>query len=145
VAEFYEWLQQVWLVLEVPLEFLLSIMMVAGPYALWFAYCLWAINWKKLRPALAEGAWAPAILVMVFVAVIWSQIWPGNKYLAPFNFAWQFLALSLLAGLGLFAGWIQERYAWTPAEIAVEPAAHGHGHDHSHDHSHTHDHGHGHH
>jgi ABC-type nickel/cobalt efflux system permease component RcnA len=149
VAEFYEWLLQVWNVIATPLEFLWPYFAVAAPYVLWFAFCLWAVNWKKMWPALKEGAWVPLVLIMVFVAIIWSRVWPGNRYLSPFNFWWQFTALGLLAGLGLFAGWIQERYSWTPLEIPVEPPApshgHGHHHDHGHGHDHAHDHGHGHH
>ena len=49
------------------------------------------------------------------------------------NLWWQLIAVSLLAGLGLFAGWVQQRLGGTPFDmpinIAVEPPVHGHGHD----------------
>jgi len=144
VAEFYEWLQQVGNVISTPLEFLWPYLAVAAPYLLWFVFCLWAVNWKKMRPALKEGAWVPLVLVMIFIAIVWSRIWPGNKFLAPLNFWWQFAALSVLAALGLFAGWIQERYSWAPQEISVDPPEHGHGHEHGHHHDHGHGHGHDH-
>jgi ABC-type nickel/cobalt efflux system permease component RcnA len=120
------------------------------PYALWFAFCLWAVNWQRMWPTLTEGAWVPATLLVILVALVWSQIVPSRFSLfgiatAP-NFWWQLCYVALLAGLGLFAGWVQERYGWTPPEFAVEPPAyaHGHGHSHDHDHGHSHDHDHSH-
>jgi hypothetical protein len=126
-----EWLQQAW-----------PIVLVLLPYILWFVFCLFAINWRKAWPVLREGAWVPLVLIVVLMAVIWSQIWPSQVA----NFWWQFAALGALVGFGLFAGWVQERYSWTPSEVAVEPPSHGHGQEHSHSHAHdhgSHSHGHG--
>ncbi|HLW65538.1 MAG TPA: hypothetical protein VKS79_09485 [Gemmataceae bacterium] len=110
------------------------------PYLLWFIYCLFAVNWKKLAPTLREGGWLPATLLCILLALVWSQIVPMPVRLFGFmhlgNFWWQAVAVALWACLGLFAGWLQQRYSWTPREIAVEPPPleHGHGHGHGHGH-----------
>src|SRR5262245_53188196 len=96
-------------------------------------------------PTLREGAWVPLVLLLVLIALVWSQIRPTDVMLFGVinvgNFWWQLEAIVLLAGLGLFAGWLQDKYHWYPQEIAVAPPAHAHD-DHGH---HGHDHGHGHH
>ncbi len=92
----------------------------------------------------------PAVLLIIFAAIVWSQVHAVNVtlfgFLAIGNFWWQLGAVALLAGEALFAGWIQTRYSWTPIEVATEPLApsHDHGHDHGHDHHHEHAHGHDH-
>jgi hypothetical protein len=136
------------IVIDLP-TWMIQILLIV-PYLLWFVFCLLAINWKKMWPTLAEGAWAPAVLVVIFAAILWSQVHAVNVTLFGFlvigNFWWQLGALGLLTGAALFAGWVQTRYSWTPIEIATEPPAHGpgHGHEHGHhDHDH-HDHAHGH-
>ncbi len=116
----------------------LRVLAVLVPYLLFFAYCLWAINWKKMWPTLREGASVPLTLLLVLVALGWSQIRPSDfvflGVMTIGNFWWQLGAVVLLASLGLFAGWLQERWHWTPWEvpIAPPPAGHGHGHDHGH-------------
>lgn len=135
---------------DLPVWFIQVLMVV--PYLLWFAFCLLAINWKKMWPTLAEGAWVPLVLLIIFVAILWSRIHASSITLFGFltigNFWWQLDALALLAGFGLFAGWVQSRYSWAPMEIAIEPPEHGHGHGdthvHGHDHAHGHEHSHGH-
>jgi hypothetical protein len=120
---------------------LLSLLIVLVPYALWTLYCLFAINWKKMWPTLAEGAWVPVLLLIVLIALVWSQIRASDMTLFGVihvgNFWWQLGALLLLTGLGLFAGWVQDRYDWAPFDYAVEPAEHGHPHDHVHAHGHA--------
>jgi hypothetical protein len=115
----------------------LHVLCVLVPYALFFAYCLWAINWQKMWPTLREGAWLPLVLLLILVALVWSQIRPTDILLfgviSVGNFWWQLSAAGLLAALGLFAGWLQDRYHWYPKEVPTEPAAHAH-HDHGHDH-----------
>ena len=128
--------------LPVWLQQTLPVLAVLVPYVLFFLYCLLAINWKKMWPTLREGAWVPLTLLLVLVALVWSQIKPSDVVLfgafTVGNFWWQLDAVALLAGLGLFAGWLQQREGWAPIEfpIAPPPGDHDHGHDH---------HGHGHH
>ena len=120
------------------LRLLLIPLLVFLPYLLWFVYCLFAVNWKKLWPTLREGGWLPGTLLCILVALAWSQILPMAVRLFGFmhlcNFWWQAGAVAFWACLGLFAGWLQQRCSWTPREIAVEPPplehSHGHGHGH---------------
>lgn len=123
------------------LQTTISVLVFLIPGGLWTAYCLWAVNWKKMTAVLREGAWIAAVLLVVLVALVWSQIAPSSATVLGVirmpNFWWQLGSISILTGFGLFAGWIQDRYSWTPPEVAVEPDPHaGHGHD---DHGHGHD------
>jgi hypothetical protein len=142
VTELPLWLQQVlgwffalvtWLV-----GLVYFLVLSLAPIALWFIFCLRAINWKRMAPTLKEGGWVPVVLLVVLIALVWSQAAP--QVVVPFdgvhlpNFWWQLGAVALIGCVGLFAGWLQLHYSWTPAEIAIEPPAHAHEH-----------HGHGHH
>ncbi|OAI51345.1 hypothetical protein AYO44_00615 [Planctomycetaceae bacterium SCGC AG-212-F19] len=99
----------------------------------WVAWWLWGVNWAKLWPTLARGAWAPMALLVFMTALVWSKIAPGEYHLIGIvtvpNFFWQFGAVSLLAALTLVCGWLQGIFHWTPPEIRLEPAVvhHGHG------------------
>src|SRR5204863_3160687 len=112
VSDLPAWLQQT-----------LSVLCVLVPYLLFFAYCLFAINWKKMWPTLREGAWVPLVLVLLLVAMVWAQIRPRTIPVAGVfvigNFWWQLAIVGLFAALGLFCGWVQERYSWTPQEVSV--------------------------
>ena len=93
----------------------------------WVAWWLWAVNWKKAWPVLAEGAWLPALLVLVATALAWSQIYPSEctclgSVTVP-NFWWQLGEVTLLAAVTLLCGWLQGVFGWTPAEINLEPPA----------------------
>src|SRR5262245_50181702 len=58
----------------------------------WLAWWLWGVNWKKLRPVLAQGGWAPSVLVLLVCALVWSRVAPstGNFLgLTLPNFWWQ--------------------------------------------------------
>jgi len=93
---------------------------------LWVVWWLWAVNWQSLWPVLARGAWAPAVLLFLMGAVVWSRLAPGH-------FAWQLGIVAALACLALFCGWLQGRLHWTPREVSVEPPVvsdDGHGHSH---------------
>ena len=135
-------------------KLLLALVQLASHWLLliaWVAWWLGAVNWKKVWPVLAQGAWAPAVLLGVLVALAWSQLAPGEcnclgLMVVP-NLWWQLGAVGLIAAIALLCGWLQGVFSWTPLEVSVEPAAHaGHGHGHGHDHHHGHDgHGHGHH
>src|SRR4051794_15403630 len=129
--------------------FLLAIL----PGGLWMAFWLWAVDWKKVWPVLAEGAWAPCVLLILIAALVWSRIAPGSCSCLGFvtlpNFWWQLGSVSALAACALFSGWLQGVIHYEPVQVAVEPPAHheqgnGHGHDHAHEPHHAADHGHGH-
>jgi hypothetical protein len=103
----------------------------------WIAWWLWAVNWKKIWPVLADGAWVPALLLMVGGALAWSQLAPGTcsclGIVTVPNFWWQLGDIALLAVLTLLCGWVQGLLGWQPAEINLEPpvsAAHEHGEGH---------------
>lgn len=99
------------------------------------AWCLFAINWRKMWPTLAAGSWVPLTLLLAVSALVWSRILPSELDLSLVvvpNFWWQLAAVGLMTGVAFFCGWLQVRYGWYPKEISVEPAA-GHGHGH-HDH-----------
>jgi hypothetical protein len=122
------------------------------PVLVWVAFWLWAVDWRKLWPRLAEGAWAPLTLIGIMVALIWSSLSPEPYSIGGVElvvFWWQLLAVATLISSALFFGWLQCVAGWYPAEIAIEaPATGGHGHDHgqgsghddgSHAHGHAHD------
>ena len=104
------------------------------PLLLWVAWWLWAADWKKIWPILGQGAWAPAVLLIIAAAMGWSQIAPSYcdclGVRVP-NFWWQLGACGLLAAIALFCGWVQGLLGWEPPEISFEPpaeVAHEHGH-----------------
>ncbi len=37
----------------------------------WVAWWLWGVNWSKLWPTLAQGAWVPAVLLLFLAALVW--------------------------------------------------------------------------
>jgi hypothetical protein len=108
------------------------------PGGLWCAWWLWAVNWKKAWPVLAEGAWAPVVLLMLMAAMVWSRIAPSPCDCLGFvtvpNGWWQLGSVAALVATALFCGWLQGYFGWTPREVSVEPppAATGHGHGHGH-------------
>jgi hypothetical protein len=100
------------------------------------AWCLWGINWRKLRHFLAVGGWAPAVLLILLTALVWAAIDPRRSSWGIPNFWWQLGVVSILAAVAMFLGWIQTVMHWTPHEINLDPPAHGHGHSHDHGHAH---------
>jgi hypothetical protein len=100
----------------------------------WLAWSLWGINWKKVWPVLAGGAWVPLVLVMVLAALVWSQMFPGEceflgLWVIP-NFWWQLGDVCLIVAATFFCGWLQGVLGWQPVEVNLEPPAptgHGHG------------------
>ena len=103
------------------------------------AWCLWGINWKRARHFLACGAWAPAILLVLLIAIVWTALDPRPCETCGMPaFWWQLGYVSMLAAFALFLGWIQTVMHWTPHDINLDPPAHGHGHGHGHDHGHAH-------
>ncbi|MSQ94473.1 MAG: hypothetical protein EXR98_07945 [Gemmataceae bacterium] len=102
-------------------------------WIVWAAWCLWGINWKKTRHFLACGAWAPAVLLLLLIAIVWSRIdaRPCASCGLP-NFWWQLGYVSMFAGIAMFCGWLQTVLHWTPHDINLDPPAHGHDHGHAH-------------
>jgi hypothetical protein len=99
------------------------------------AWCLWAVDWRKLWSVLAQGAWVPCVLALVTAALIWSRVAPTQGNLLGLvdvpNFWWQLGDVCLVAVVILACGWIQDSFRWAPAEITLEPPAaaaaeHGH-------------------
>lgn len=109
-------------------------------WIIWAAWWLGGVNAKKARHVLATGAWAPAILLIILVALVWSRIDPRACDCLGFmrvpNFWWQLGYVSMLAAIALFCGWLQSALHWTPPEVHFDPPAHGHGHEHGHGHGH---------
>src|SRR5205809_911165 len=108
-----------------------AILVALLPVALWAAWWLWAVNWKKLGPVLREGAWAPVLLLILVAALVWSRIAPSNLtslglVIVP-NFWWQLGGVLILALAALFYGWLQGVVGWIPMEVPVAPPADGQG------------------
>jgi hypothetical protein len=115
----------------------------------WVVWWLWAVNWNKAWPVLARGAWAPVLLLLLTVALVWSRLAPSDcdclALVTVPNFWWQLGAVGLLAAIALFCGWLQGVFGWAPAEVSLEPPPdedlHGHEHpvgtDHGHEAAHS--------
>ena len=96
----------------------LQLLQFVGSWSLliaWIAWWLWGVHWKKTWPVLAQGAWAPALLLLVLVALAWSQISQGPSFLS------RLVCVSGLAAIALFCGWLQGVFGWAPAEVQLEP------------------------
>jgi hypothetical protein len=139
-----EWLAQVFAVLPWLL-----------PGVLWCIWWLWGVNWKRAWPTLAQGGWAPVLLLMAVATMAWSRLQPGPCGCLGFvtipNVWWQLGSVCALVAAALFCGWLQGYFGWAPPEYSLEPPpVHGNGHDHAFAHTaeptHDADHeGHGHH
>jgi hypothetical protein len=107
-------------------------------WIVWAAWCLGGINWKKTRHVLAIGGWAPALLLVLLSAIVWSRLDARSCDCLGFvtlpNFWWQLGYVSMLAAIAMFCGWLQSVLHWTPHEIHLDPPAHGHDHGHGHAH-----------
>jgi hypothetical protein len=115
-----------------------SLLSLAGQWWLliaWFAWWLLAVNWKKVWPVLAQGAWLPVLFLLVIAALAWSRMFPSHRNVLGVtvaNFWWQFGATLLLGASALFAGWVQGLIGWTPVEVELEPPASADSHGHAH-------------
>jgi hypothetical protein len=99
----------------------------------WLAWWLWAVNWRRAWPVLAQGAWVPVVLLMLVSALVWASLFPSAcdclGFTSVSNFWWQLGGVSLFVSLALFCGWLQTVLGWYPPEIDLEPpapAAHDH-------------------
>jgi hypothetical protein len=109
--------------------------------AAWFAWWLWAVNWRKVWPVLAQGGWVVLLLIMITAALVWSELSPSTSVVLGFfivaNFWWQLGAVGFLVVLTLACGWIQDHFGWQPEEINLDPPmvlAESHAHSSSHGH-----------
>jgi len=128
IVELPHWLNQIF-------TFLLAIL----PGGLWMAFWLFAVNWKRTWKFLADGAWAPLILLALMSAFVWSRIAPSTCNCLYFvtlpNFVWQLGSVAALICCALFSGWLQGVLHIQPFEAEFDPPAHAHSHDHhGHDH-----------
>jgi len=118
----------------------LGVLLALLPGGLWWAWWLWAVNWKKAWPVLAEGAWLPVLLLMGVVTLVWSRISPSEGYWLGFvplpNVWWQLGSVCALTATALFCGWLQDYFGWTPEEVSLEPPLSAHGHEDGHGHGH---------
>jgi hypothetical protein len=114
------------------------------PLGLWCAFWLLCVNWKRLWPFLARGAWVAVVLLGLISALVWSKVDARTCNCLGFmmlpNFWWQVGSVAALVGVALFFGWLQGVIRYSPPDINVEmPTGHdGHGHDHHHGHAHGH-------
>jgi hypothetical protein len=115
---------------------LMSVLLLLLPWALWCVWWLFAVNWRKAWPMLAEGGWVPVVLLMVVASLAWAMIdaRPCDclGFLVVPNGWWQLSYLSTLAALALVCGWVQGYFAWTPPEISIEPPVDVHEHHDAH-------------
>ena len=109
-------------------------------FIVWIAWWLWGVNWKRAWAFLGQGAWAPFVLLMIVSALVWSRIAPSSGNCLGFmivpNFWWQLGYIGMLVAVMFFCGWLQAVMHWAPADINLEPPAHGHGHRHDDGHHH---------
>jgi hypothetical protein len=98
------------------------------PVVAFIAWCLWGIDWRRARPVLAVGGWAPLVLVGLMSGVVWAFMFPAQPPIP--NFLWQIGIAGLFICLALGCGWLQGRMGWYPPEISFEPPPppHDHGH-----------------
>jgi hypothetical protein len=103
---------------------------------IWVVWWLLGVNWQRAWPALRHGGWAPVILLVLIVSLVWSRLQPVGCDCLGFttipNFWWQLGYMSMLVGIALFCGWLQGVLHWAPAETSLEPPAPTHGSDHRH-------------
>jgi hypothetical protein len=114
-------------------ESLANVLTVVLPIAAWCAWWLWCVNWTKLWPVLARGAWAAVVLFILMGGVVWGRVDPmpltWSGYYIP-ALTWHLGATMILAAVALLCGWLQGVLGWAPPEFPVHPAPAAHGHDH---------------
>jgi hypothetical protein len=115
-----------------------SVLLTLLSIALWCVWWLWAVDWRKAWPFLAQGGWAPVVLLALVAAYVWSLVLPGDYvalgYVRFPNFWWQLGHVTTWVLVALFCGWLQGYMGWAPAEVPIEPPGHGSeaGHGHAH-------------
>jgi hypothetical protein len=135
MAELWDTLGQLVVNLGTLLVLLLALALRWSLVIAWLAWWLFAVDWKKVWPVLARGAWAPVLLLLLIVALVWAQLEPAEGtflgVVSVPNFWWQLGGVSVLTAVALLCGWLQGVFGITPPEISVEPVIpHGMGHEH---------------
>jgi hypothetical protein len=106
-------------------EFVNDVLPLVLLLLVWVAWWLLAVNWRKAWPMLADGGWAPALLLIIIASMAWAMIDARSCNCLGFvvvpNGWWQLGYISTLAALALMCGWVQGYFEWTPPEISVEP------------------------
>ena len=51
-----------------------GVLLALLPWAVWCAWWLCAVNWRKAWPMLAEGGWVPAVLLVVMAGASWAAV-----------------------------------------------------------------------
>jgi hypothetical protein len=104
---------------------LTSVLLGLLPWALWCAWWLGAVNWRKAWPMLAEGGWMPVVLLMLVASFAWAMIdarpFDFLGFVVVANGWWQLGYICTLAVAALICGLLQGYFSWTPPEISVEP------------------------
>jgi len=138
VADLFQTLTELFILLAQLGTQLLYLALQYSLLLVWLAWALFGLNWKKVWPALREGAWAPVVLISILAALVWASMVPDGFTALGFvtisNFWAKLLVVWLLIALTCFCGWLQRVIGYAPPEISVEPpaAAHEHGHGHHH-------------
>ncbi len=105
------------------------------PVIVFVAWCLWAVDWRKTWPVLAEGAWLPLILIAIMAGVVWSLVFPSAASIFGFiplpNGSWQLGVAGMLICLALACGWLQGQFRCYPPEISFDPPPPVQDHEHS--------------
>jgi len=146
-----EFFEQLWLLILTLGRLIVLLAWTAllwAPLILWVAWWLWAVDWRKFWPTLAEGGWAPVVLLAIIIAMGLTFVVPAPQAVAGVDLPspwWQLGAVGLGLAVMFLCGWLQGAFGWHPPVPAPAPADHGHGHGHD-DHGHVHHddhHGHG--
>ena len=120
------------------MEFLNDVLPLLLVLLVWVLWWLLAVNWRKAWPMLADGGWAPLVLLMVMTSMAWAMIdaRPCNclGFMVVPNGWWQLGYVSTLVALALVCGWLQGYFALTPADIPIEPPPEEHAHHDGHAH-----------
>jgi hypothetical protein len=127
VNDLLQTLQELVIVLGRLLSELLQPILASSLLIAWLAWWLWGVNWTKTWRVLAQGAWAPVVLLMIASALVWSQMAPSDcsclGLVTVANFWWQLGAVGLLVAVTLLCGWLQGVFGWAPAEVSLDPPA----------------------
>jgi hypothetical protein len=101
-----------------------AVLIALVPGALWCAWWLWGVSWRKTWPILAAGGWAPVVLLSLLATVVWTVLDPAACTCLGFvtlpSFWGHLGSVLLLVLAALLCGWLQGKFGWAPGES--EPA-----------------------